>query len=330
MKKKPNTRQKKSLDRAPFPKNKLELHPRNPHKMRYDFTLLADSCAELTQYVVKNAYGNESIDFANPLAVKALNKALLSHFYGVPFWDIPAGFLCPPIPGRADYIHYLADLLADSNDDLIPRGSTVKALDIGMGANCVYPIIGNREYGWKFVGSDINKIAIDSSKMLIKSNTNLTGNIQVRLQTNKNDFFNGVWLANERFDLTLCNPPFHASESAMKSESERKWRGLKGLQKSTLNFGGQSDELWCDGGEERFICRMIQESKAYHDRCYWFTSLVARQSSLSAIYRTLESVGAVQVKTVDMAQGKKVSRFVAWSFLESDQRDYWQDTYWTV
>lgn len=330
MTKKPNTAATKSFEKASITKNKLELHPRNPHKMRYDFALLADSCAELTQYVVKNKYGNESIDFANPLAVKALNKALLSHFYGVPFWDIPAGFLCPPIPGRADYIHYLADLLADSNAGVIPRGSMVKALDIGVGANCVYPIIGNREYGWKFIGSDINKIAVDSATMVIKSNTNLTGNIQVRLQSNKTSFFNGIWQVDERFDITLCNPPFHSSESAMKAESERKWRGLKGKSRSTLNFGGQADELWCDGGEEGFICRMVEESKTYRDRCYWFTSLVARQSSLPAIYRALENSGAIQVKTINMAQGKKMSRFIAWSFLEADQQDYWQDTYWAI
>ena len=44
--------------------------------------------------------------------MKALNKALLAHFYAVKHWDIPDGFLCPPVPGRADYVHHLADLLA--------------------------------------------------------------------------------------------------------------------------------------------------------------------------------------------------------------------------
>ena len=41
-----------------------------------------------------------------------LNRAILMHHYGVKSWDIPAGYLCPPIPGRADYIHSVADLLA--------------------------------------------------------------------------------------------------------------------------------------------------------------------------------------------------------------------------
>lgn len=78
-----------------------------------------------------------SVNFADPLAVKTLNKALLAHFYGVTHWDIPDGFLCPPVPGRADYVHHLADLLADDNGGVVPKQATV--LDIGTGANLIYP-----------------------------------------------------------------------------------------------------------------------------------------------------------------------------------------------
>lgn len=312
--------------------NKLELHPRNPHRARYDFALLADSCPELSGFIQLNQYGNESVDFANPAAVKTLNRALLSHFYGVAFWDIPPGYLCPPIPGRADYIHYLADLLATSNQGVIPRGKGIKVLDVGVGANCVYPIIGHQEYGWQFVGSDVNPVAVATCDTIVKSNACLKGAISVRLQTQPVKLFDGVWKEKDRFDLTLCNPPFHTSESAMIDESQRKWRGVKGkkptTEKPVLNFGGTAAELWCDGGEAGFVSRMVKESVQYADRCFWFTSLVARQGNLDAIYRTLKDVGARQVKTIEMAQGQKISRFVAWSFLADDQIDYWKDNYW--
>ena len=311
---------------------KLELHSRNPHRARYDFALLADSCPELSGFIQLNKYGNESVDFANPEAVKALNRALLNHFYGVTFWDIPPGYLCPPIPGRADYIHYLADLLASSNQGVIPRGKSVKVLDVGVGANCVYPIIGHQAYGWQFVGSDVNPLAIATCDTIIKSNSCLKNAMTVRLQDKPNKIFEGVWTAQDKFDLTLCNPPFHISESAMLDESQRKWRGVKSKSnnsdKPVLNFGGTAPELWCDGGEVGFVSRMIKESTHYADRCFWFTSLVARQGNLDAIYRVLKEVGARQVKTIEMAQGQKISRFVAWSFLEDDQIDYWKDNYW--
>jgi len=90
------------------PKEKSRLHPRNKHRERYDFKLLIESSPELAQFVKMNIYNDESIDFFNPDAVKALNKALLKYFYDIENWDIPEGYLCPPIPGRADYIHHIA------------------------------------------------------------------------------------------------------------------------------------------------------------------------------------------------------------------------------
>lgn len=124
---------------------KTILHPRNKHRSNYDFAALTKSLPALKPYVAINKYGNESIDFSDPAAVKALNKALLSHFYNIANWDIPEGYLCPPIPGRADYIHYLADLLEE--EEPLLKGKNIKVLDIGIGANCVYPIIGHQEYG---------------------------------------------------------------------------------------------------------------------------------------------------------------------------------------
>jgi 23S rRNA (adenine1618-N6)-methyltransferase len=91
--------------------HKNELHPRNAHNERYDFDALINSCGELREFVAPNKYGDQSVNFSDPLAVKTLNKALLKHFYGIGYWDLPNSYLCPPIPGRADYIHYIADLL---------------------------------------------------------------------------------------------------------------------------------------------------------------------------------------------------------------------------
>ncbi|NVO04315.1 MAG: 23S rRNA (adenine(1618)-N(6))-methyltransferase RlmF, partial [Bacteroidetes bacterium] len=193
------------------PKEKTRLHPRNKHRERYDFKKLIESCSDLAQYVTLNIYQDESIDFFNPDAVKMLNKALLKHHYEIENWDIPQNYLCPPIPGRADYIHHIADLLGDFNNKKNPTGNKIKCLDIGLGANCVYPIIGNKEYGWYFVGSDIDPIAIESANKIIDTNASLKGNIEIRLQNNPKNIFEGIIQKDEVFDLTICNPPFHAS-----------------------------------------------------------------------------------------------------------------------
>ena len=179
-----------------MPKNnsreKTKLHPRNKHRERYDFTSLITSYPELSEFVALNKYGDESIDFFNPKAVKALNKALLMHFYHLKNWDVPDGYLCPPIPGRADYIHYIADLLGNNNFGKTPTGPQVKGYDIGVGANCVYPIIGQHEYGWSFIGSDIDKTAFYNAKSMIGFNANLKNHIDIRHQVHAKDFFYGV------------------------------------------------------------------------------------------------------------------------------------------
>ena len=170
---------------APPSPDQPRLHPRNRHGGRYDFAVLTACCPELAAHVAANAFGDDSIDFSDPLAVRALNRALLRHFYGVAAWDIPARYLCPPIPGRADYLHYLADLLAASNGGEIPRGAGVRVLDVGTGANLVYPLIGHAEYGWRFVGSDIERGALASAQAIIDANEGLADAIELRLQPSR-------------------------------------------------------------------------------------------------------------------------------------------------
>lgn len=306
------------------------LHPRNLHRLRYDFPQLIQDCPQLKPFVSVNPYGDESIDFSNPEAVKTLNKALLIHFYKIEQWDIPENYLCPPIPGRADYIHYLADLLASVNGNVIPKGNAVKVLDVGVGANCVYPIIGHQEYGWTFVGSDIDKRAVSSATNIAAMNPVLAAHLTFRLQNSSFHIFKGIVKPGELFDLTICNPPFHSSAEEAQAGSQRKVRNLskqKGRE-VVLNFGGQHAELWCKGGEVAFIRNMIEESALIGSQCCWFTTLVAKSAHLSEVYYTLERAGVKDIRTVEMAQGQKQSRFVAWTFLSADEQSEWGKKRW--
>jgi len=304
---------------------KSTLHDRNKHRSRYDFKALIDSCADLKAFVATNKYGDDSIDFANPIAVKTLNKALLKHFYQIEFWDIPAGYLCPPIPGRADYIHYASDLLASCNKQIIPKGKKIKVLDVGVGANCVYPIIGHQEYGWNFVGSEIDEIAIRAADNIINVNPSLKNAIDVRLQTAKNGIFKNIIHKEERFDLTICNPPFHASAEEANAGSQRKNRnlGYKNFAQPVLNFGGHQSELWTEGGEVGFVGNMIRESKLYKNQCFWFTSLVSKSENLGGIYAMLNRAEVAEIRTSEMRTGNKITRIVAWTYLDEKQQEDW-------
>lgn len=307
---------------------KKNLHPRNQHRLGYNFKELIAFYPELKNFVVINEHAIETIDFSNPKAVKALNKALLIAYYDIKYWDIPENYLCPPIPGRVDYIHYIADLLASHNNGIIPRGKSVQVLDIGIGANCIYPILGNAVYDWSFVGTDIDEKSIRNCEKIIQNNPQLIDAISLQQQINSRFIFKNIITAEDRFSLTICNPPFHNSAEEARKTALRKITNLKlntkKSDKAVLNFGGQNAELWCEGGELGFITQMINESANYPMQCLWFTTLVSKKGNLSSLYKVLNKVNSAEVRTIEMSQGQKISRILAWTFQSKTQQKNWK------
>ncbi|MBC8012166.1 MAG: 23S rRNA (adenine(1618)-N(6))-methyltransferase RlmF [Burkholderiales bacterium] len=301
------------------------LHPRNRHRDRYDFPALIRARPELARLLVPHPVEGQTLNFADPAAVLALNRALLAHHYGVAHWDLPAGALCPPIPGRADYLHHVADLLASTAtaseaDGKIPRGPDVAVLDIGTGASAIYPILGAREYGWRFVGTDIAPASLAWARDLVAANPALAGLIELRLQPQPSAIFEGVVRPGETFAASICNPPFHASAAEAAAGTHRKLRNLaaghshRSQGQPALNFGGRANELWCEGGEPAFLRRMIAESARRPTLCRWFTTLVSKSAHLPALHEALRAARASEVRVIAMRHGQKHSRILAWTF----------------
>ncbi|EHJ91976.1 23S rRNA (adenine(1618)-N(6))-methyltransferase RlmF [Vreelandella boliviensis] len=294
------------------------LHPNNLHNRGYDFPALVKSHPALAPHVKPNAHGERSIDFADPLAVKTLNAALLNRYYNIVGWDIPVGALCPPIPGRADYIHYMADLIGLGGEQ-----ASIKLLDIGTGANGIYPLLACQIYGWQCVGSDINAQSLENVARIIANNPTLEDRFTLRTQHDKNHIFEGIIQPGEFFDVSVCNPPFHASLDEALKGSQRKLNNLarnRGEQKATtqspaLNFGGLGAELWCKGGEQLFLKKLIRESQAYSTQCRWFSSLVSKADNVKPAKKLISKLGAVDIRELEMKQGNKVTRVLAWTFI---------------
>jgi len=309
---------------------KEKLHPRNKNREPYDLKALVASIPDLSPFVSINRYGNESVDFSNPTAVKLLNTALLKHYYGIENWILPEGNLCPPIPGRADYIHYVADLLTESNEGKLPSSDTINCFDLGMGASCIYPIIGSTEYKWKFVGSDIDPKSVASAQRIIESNPSLSGHIETRLQENPTCFFKGILKEDEYYDLAVCNPPFHATKKEAEQATRRKVHNLSGekLKSPTRNFGGIYNELIYEDGEYGFIKNMIEESAQFSKQCYWFTTLVSKGANLEGFYHLLDRHKVFERKIIPMGTGNKTTRILAWTFLSEQEQKDWKSTRW--
>lgn len=307
---------------------KTRLHPRNRNRDKYNLGALTKAVPELNNHIIPNRAGEDSVDFSNPKAIRFLNKALLHHYYDVKNWDFPEDNLCPPIPGRADYIHYIADTLSESNFGKIPVGENIKILDIGVGASCIYPIVGATEYKWNFVGSDISQKSIDSSKKIISDNPTIQDKIEFRLQNTPKNIFKGIIDQDEKFEAVVCNPPFHSSSDDAEKVTRRKVKNLTGKRIKNIDLAGVHDELICEGGEYKFIESMVRESQKFSRKCLWFSTLVSKQSNLKAIQKLLQNTHTKKVKIIPMGTGNKTTRIVAWTYLSKDEQKEWRETKW--
>lgn len=291
------------------------LHPLNAHRNGYDFETLCSDNSNLSEYVFQNKYGTQTIDFANPKAVKVFNASLLKTYYNIVQWNFPEENLCPPIPGRVDYIHHLNDLLKSSGLE-----SNINILDIGTGATCIYPILGNKVYNWNFIGSDIDASSLENSKKIIEQNK-LQDNIELILQKDDAEILTEE-LFTKLFAASMCNPPFYASQYEAIEANARKLKGL-GIDKTARNFGGRQNELWYKGGEKAFLHNYLYQSSKFKENCFWYTSLVSKKENIQSVEDSLTKLGATETKVIPMNQGNKVTRVIAWTFLNEEQRKEW-------
>ncbi|WP_394749052.1 23S rRNA (adenine(1618)-N(6))-methyltransferase RlmF [Spongiimicrobium salis] len=284
------------------------LHPKNLHNIPYDFSKLCANHPDLVSHLIILKSGRKTIDFSNKDSVFHLNKAILLTHYGLKDWYLPKDYLCAPIPGRADYIHHIYDIL-DQKEKTAP----LRGLDIGVGANCIYPILAVQLYGWQMVGTDTNTLAVATAKKNVHATPALQERIEIRQQTDHAHIFEGVIERDDFFDFSMCNPPFYTSRDEALKNNLKKNLKLGSSSKALRNFGGQANELWCNGGEALFIKRMIKQSIAFKHQVGWFTTLIAKKEHLPKLIKQLDKVKA-KYQLVPMQQGHKKSRILAWTF----------------
>jgi 23S rRNA (adenine1618-N6)-methyltransferase len=287
------------------------VHPKNPFAKDYDFDTLVKHHGDLKDFVFVNDYGTKTIKFSEPGAVRALNRALLKARYGID-WNVPEDYLCPPVPGRLDYLLYISDLVSKQE---------VRMLDIGAGANFIYPILGTCHFNWKCVASEVDRNSLYHAQQIIKQNPVLN-TTELRGQKNRNQIFENIIRPKEHFDVVVCNPPYYKNQKESQKENLRKVRSLHLPEDDKLNFGGRSNELWYTGGEEAFIKRMVKESANFKYQVNWFTSLISRKENIRAIKRALRQTFPKEVRIIEMGVGNKTSRFIAWSFMEEEARKH--------
>ncbi len=280
------------------------MHPKNPFNNDYNFATLIAEYPQLKPFVFENEHGNNTVKFADHEAVKALTTALLKAHYGITHWHIPENNLCPPIPGRLDYLLHVAELLPEKE---------IHLLDIGTGANLIYPILATRHFNWKCTASEVNLDSLSNAQEIIDKNESLK-NIDLRHQQFKTHILEYIILPTDVFDVVVCNPPFFKNRTEAEQSNRRKFKNLELNEENTKNFGGLSNELWYKGGEAAFVQKMAEESLQFKDQVQWFTAIVSQKENLKNIKRAINKTKPTEVRIVEMEQGNKQSRFIAWTF----------------
>ncbi|XP_075511289.1 uncharacterized protein LOC142547093 isoform X1 [Primulina tabacum] len=328
-------------------------HPRNKYSDNPpDFCSLASLYPSFQPYVFYSREGKPKIDWTDFNATRELTRVLLLHDHGLDWW-IPDGQLCPTVPNRSNYIHWIEDLLASNLVSGTRVDGRVNGFDIGTGANCIYPLLGASLLGWKFVGSDVTDVAIEWANRNVMNNPHITELIEIRRVECEDDIFDVEELQTKKQHSGECDLNSH-DEKALEivpapSSVVGKKKGycgshvLLGVVKDGENFdfcmcnppffetmeeaglnpntacGGTSEEMVCIGGERAFISHIIGDSVQLKHRFRWFTSMVGRKSNLSMLVAELWDNGVTVVKTTEFVQGKTSRWGLAWSFLPASR-----------
>ena len=290
------------------------MHAQNPYAERYDLKRLANGHFPLKKHIFLNPSDQQTIDFTDSDAVYELNKAMLLADYKLVDYDLPKGYLIPPVPGRLEYLLHLRDFISEKFK--VDKPVQFRGLDIGTGANGIYCILGVQHFNWLMIGAESDVVAVKIARENIQLTNTLKDKIEIRHQKNKSFLFNNIIQPKEQFDFSVCNPPFHSSKDEALKRSLKKNSNLGNpMDRNThlLNFEGQANELWCNGGEALFIKRLIKESLGFKSQVKVFSSLVSKTNSLAAIEKKLKKVEAnYQIISIDL--GNKKSRIVVWWF----------------
>ena len=186
-------------------------------------------------------------------------------------------------------------------------------LDIGTGASLIYPLLATAAFDWNCTASEVDIDSIEFAKKLLLLNPNLK-TTTLRNQRFKSKIFHHVMEENDYFDLVVCNPPFYKTQSEAEQRNIRKNKNLHNNESISHNFGGHSNELWYKGGEEAFIKTMASESVSYGSQVGWFTCLISNSEHVKTLKRYVRKANPTELRVVEMEQGNKKSRFIAWTF----------------
>ncbi|KNC54799.1 uncharacterized protein AMSG_01651, partial [Thecamonas trahens ATCC 50062] len=279
------------------------MHPRNLYReLDRSFEELASAYPPLLEVL-----DHGMVRFSDPTALRIFTQALFAVDFGLRV-ELPPAHLCPTLPSRLNYLLWLEDLV-ESGREVQGRDSKIWALDIGVGASVVYPLLGATALGWSFVGTEVDSNALEVAKANVAANADVleAKGVETVLvaAASENELLQPAMEAEgapAMFGVTLTNPPFF--DEPMDAGS----------------CIGSATELATAGGEVGFVARLVMDSVVYRARAVWFTSLIGIKASLAPLLDLLHHGLPFAVRVVHTAlyQGRTTRWAIGWSFVAAD------------
>ncbi|KLU82441.1 hypothetical protein MAPG_01513 [Magnaporthiopsis poae ATCC 64411] len=286
------------------PRSDGDAYYKNLYARGLDFRQLALEDADFAAVLKKSG----QLDFTDPVAFLQLTKSTLKRDFGLDI-ELPADRLCPPIPNRHNYILWLKELLDSSSYDR--PGGRLSGIDIGTGASCIYPLLGCTQRPWEFIATDLDEKSLSYAAENVKRN-GLKHRIRlVQRRVPEDPLIPLDELGVDSVDFVMTNPPFYESAEEMDRLASSKMRPPDSA------CTGAPVEMICDGGEVRFVGRMLAESLRLRHRVRWYTAMLGKLSSLEILVDGLRATEglAANFAVAEFVQGTKTRRWaVAWSF----------------
>ena len=276
------------------------------NEFKPDFSLLIKKFPELTKYtLLKNEDGEYSFNWSDNKLSLLITKCILDFYFKIKYYSIPNNFLIPPVPSRLNYINLIKTLLISFNILTSKEENEIIGIDIGTGANLIYPLLGYSLYKWKFICSEINNEAFENSIKIIKENK-LEEYIKLIKQKYKNYIFVGIINREKKYTFSICNPPYYDYEDEIKKEDKNK--------NCEYNF----DEIYYKNGEVGFFNKYFQESLCYSKNIFLFTYLIGKKSNAEKIYDQISE--DKNIKYCDMKKiktGNNIRYIIFWTFFNN-------------
>jgi 23S rRNA (adenine1618-N6)-methyltransferase len=187
---------------------------------------------------------------------------------------------------------------------------------------------------WTFLATDIDPVAIESASKNVQAN-HLQDEICVALvkeytsaltcNVARGPLFAAMEVAKEesmfqngnggkqdklddgypKFDFVMTNPPFYETveEVTTPRAGDKRSRTDISINEGVFSSANVSSE----GGDVGFVESIIRDSSFFQNYVTWYTSLIAKRSSLDAIYQKLQKVEGIwgnrgQIRTVEFQQ----------------------------